>query len=317
MAESLIGYLYNIETLFLGHKLVMGIYLYDNLKSHIKIIIGVNVMRIRSIGYFPKTSDKSAKPEGGGIHPYYELLYLSCGTFRLEWLDEQYVHTGPCIYLLTPNSPHQLEVISGTIEYFYMELEMDHADDYPSLPQIIQWNLMQGSVDHSSGLAALLFRSLDLLWATVIELNERQPELLEEITVLETSKILRFIQELLNHGASSGKQAAGHEALVESLLRYLETNYKENITLQSLSRLVHLSESYLIRIFKQYKGITPFQYLEQLRMDAAVSYLLNTSFTIQEITQLIGYNSIHYFSRHFKHRYGVSPSQWRNEQRAR
>lgn len=271
-------------------------------------------MRIRSVGYFPKSTDQSAKPEGGGIHPYYELLYLSRGTFRLEWLGEQYDRSGPCVFLLTPNSPHRLEVLNGPIEYFYMELEMDNDNMYPSLPRVIQWNSMQGSVDRSSGLAALLFRSLDLLWDTAIELEESQ--LLEEITLLETTKILCFIKELLDHGVkrSSGEHEEGHQPLVESLLRYLESNYKENITLQSLSRLVHLSESYLIRIFKLHRGITPFQYLEQLRMDAAVSYLLNTSFTIQQITQLTGYNSIHYFSRHFKQKYGVSPSQWRNEQ---
>jgi len=276
-------------------------------------------MRIRSFGYFPKTSDKSAKPEGGGIHPYYELLYVSRGTFSLEWLGELYVCTGPSVFLLTPNSPHRLEVSCGMIEYFYMELELDNTNTYPSLPQIIQWNSMQGSVDHSSGLTALLFRSLDLLRDTAIELEEIQHGLFEEITVLETTKILYFIQEILDHGAKrlSSHHKEGHEPLVESLLKYLETNYKENITLQSLSLLVHLSESYLIRIFKLHTGITPFQYLENLRMEAAVSYLLNTSFTIQKISQLTGYNSIHYFSRHFKQRYGVSPSQWRNEQSVR
>lgn len=271
-------------------------------------------MRIRSVGYFPKSTDQSAKPEGGGTHPYYELLYLSRGTFRLEWLGEQYVCSGPCVFLLTPNSPHRLEVVNGPIEYFYMELEMVNANRYPSLSQIIQWNSMQGRMDRSSGLAALLFKSFDLLWDTAIELEGSQ--YYEEILLLETTKIMCFIQDLLAHGAerSNGKQEEGHQQMVESLLRYLETNYKEHLTLQMLSGLVHMSESYLIRIFKINKEITPFQYLEQLRMDAAVSYLLNTSFTIQHITQLTGYNSIHYFSRHFKQKYGVSPSQWRMEQ---
>jgi AraC-like DNA-binding protein len=273
------------------------------------------VMRIRSVGYFPKTSDKSAKPEGGGIHPYYELLYISHGTFRLEWLGELYVSTGPCLYLLAPNSPHSLEEVeNGTIQYFYMELVMNDADCYPSLAQIIQWNARQSDIDHTSGLAALLFRSLDLLRDTAIELEESQ--LLEEIIVIETTKILRLIQVLLGHETkqSSLEREEGHESLVESLLRYMESNYKEKITLQLLSQLVHLSESYLIRIFKQHRWITPFQYLEQLRMEAAVSYLLNTAITIQEITQLTGYSSIHYFSRHFKQKYGVSPSQYRIEQ---
>lgn len=272
-------------------------------------------MRIRSVGYFPKAADRSAKPEGGGIHPYYEILYLSRGAFRLEWLGEIYVGSGPCIYLLAPNSPHRLEAVRDPIEYYYMELEMNEVDSYPSLHQIIQWNSIQGHIDHSSGLAALLYKSLDLLRDTVVELEERDPLLLEEIAVMETTKIFRIIQAFLNveSNRSNLDQEAGHETLVESLLRYLESNFKESISLQSLCRLVHLSESYLIRVFKQFIGITPFQYLNHLRMEAAVSYLLNTAFNIQEIAQLTGYNTIHYFSRHFKQKYGVSPTQFRIE----
>lgn len=57
--------------------------------------------------------------------------------------------------------------------------------------------------------------------------------------------------------------------------------------------------------------MTPMQYLHQLRMNAARSYLRKTELSIQEIAGASGYPSIHYFSRMFKQTFGISPSEWR------
>jgi AraC-like DNA-binding protein len=59
--------------------------------------------------------------------------------------------------------------------------------------------------------------------------------------------------------------------------------------------------------------MTPFQYLNNIRMNAAEKFLQNSDMSIQEIAIITGYQSIHYFSRSFKQKYGVSPIQWRNE----
>ena len=53
------------------------------------------------------------------------------------------------------------------------------------------------------------------------------------------------------------------------------------------------------------------QYLNKLRLSAAISYLVNTEMGVQQIAEATGFNSIHYFSRLFKRKYGSSPQQWR------
>lgn len=110
---------------------------------------------------------------------------------------------------------------------------------------------------------------------------------------------------------SGGRQAA--EEVVLELQRYMEWRYNESITVGSLAAHVHLTPSYLIRLFKEHTGYTPGQYLLRVRLKAAARYLQESDLSIKAIAEKIGFNSIHYFTRRFKHQYGDSPASWRKK----
>lgn len=109
----------------------------------------------------------------------------------------------------------------------------------------------------------------------------------------------------------SSRQAA--EEVVQELQRYMEWRYSEAITIRSLAEHVHLTPSYVIRLFKEHTGYTPGQYLLRIRLKAAVHYLQESDLPIKAIAEKIGFNSIHYFTRRFKHQYGDSPASWRKK----
>ncbi|MCD9024612.1 AraC family transcriptional regulator [Cohnella silvisoli] len=274
-------------------------------------------MRIRKFGYFPHNVDMPMSPESGGTHPYHEVLFISQGRFVLEWLGETYASEGPCLFLFAQNTPHLLVGKSEQLQYLYWELEMADEESFLPLPQLVQWNSMQGNIDTSSADFQLLFRSLELLGQLMRLIQASPSTTLKQAALLDINKIFLMIQHILDETVVDAADKESDEiyntTLIESLMRYLETHYRERVTLQSLSRLFHVSGSHLIRIFKEQQGMTPFQYLDQLRLRAAESYLLNTSHSIQEISALTGFTSIHYFSRHFKNQYGTSPSQWRSK----
>lgn len=69
-------------------------------------------------------------------------------------------------------------------------------------------------------------------------------------------------------------------------------------------------------MFKKQTNRTPFDYLRDLRLKAALRYLSATDLPISTIVEETGFKSVHYFSRLFKQIYGQSPSAWRMEQRS-
>ncbi|QDQ02134.1 ABC transporter substrate-binding protein [Lysinibacillus fusiformis] len=97
---------------------------------------------------------------------------------------------------------------------------------------------------------------------------------------------------------------------------YLEENYVQPLTLESIGKALSYSPSHLSIQFKQQIGCSPIEYLIQLRIDKATLLLVKTDASLREIAMSVGYNDVYYFSRLFKKRVGVSPTQFRHREQA-
>ncbi|MBP3474948.1 MAG: AraC family transcriptional regulator [Lachnospiraceae bacterium] len=96
---------------------------------------------------------------------------------------------------------------------------------------------------------------------------------------------------------------------------YLDSNYSENITLDSLAALTHMNKYYLAHAFTKYTGIPPINYLLQKRIQEGKSLLESTAYSIAQISSMLGFSSQSYFSQAFKKATGKTPIQHRNAYR--
>lgn len=95
------------------------------------------------------------------------------------------------------------------------------------------------------------------------------------------------------------------------VLSYINTNYAENITLESVSALLNFDQSYFCRIFKNAVGATFTEYLNFVRICKAEKLLGRTSDSILEISEAVGFSSVSYFNRIFKKYKSCSPRFYR------
>ena len=102
------------------------------------------------------------------------------------------------------------------------------------------------------------------------------------------------------------------KSIVQNLIDYMSDYYMTDITLDYLSEIMHISPAYISKIFKEETGSSPIQYLIQIRMDMAKSFLASPEVSIKEVSNKVGYQDAYYFSRLFKKHYGVSPSAYRD-----
>jgi AraC-like DNA-binding protein len=91
----------------------------------------------------------------------------------------------------------------------------------------------------------------------------------------------------------------------------LDYNYRSSHSLKSLSELSGYSAPYLCEKFSQYYKYPPIEYLIRRRISISKLFLKNTDWRISEICAKTGYDDLYYFSRLFKNRVGMSPSQYR------
>ena len=95
-------------------------------------------------------------------------------------------------------------------------------------------------------------------------------------------------------------------------ITFIEENYAANITLQELSNLMHLSEGQFCRVFKDFTGMSPIQYLVRHRVLQSCTELLQTQRKITDIALACGFNNVSYYNRAFLKLMKMTPGQYRN-----
>ena len=98
--------------------------------------------------------------------------------------------------------------------------------------------------------------------------------------------------------------------------RYIDTNYREDISLDKLAALAHLNKYYLAHAFHKEYGVSPITYLSRRRIEESKYLLGNTGHTLAQVSELLGFSSPSYFSQCFRKAEGISPNEYRRQVRA-
>jgi len=96
-------------------------------------------------------------------------------------------------------------------------------------------------------------------------------------------------------------------------VEYIRENFHDDISIEQLAEVAHLSISALERRFKKYLARTPKQFIRQIRLDNARRLLVETKLPIAQIAYQSGFSDHSYFSRHFKLMFDELPSQIRRQ----
>ena len=84
----------------------------------------------------------------------------------------------------------------------------------------------------------------------------------------------------------------------------------EDLSIERLSHMCGVSDSYFQRLFKEKFGVSPKKYLIQLKINHACELLRLDQYTVTQISQLCGFSDVFFFSRQFKAYMGISPTQF-------
>lgn len=160
--------------------------------------------------------------------------------------------------------------------------------------------LSRASVEGGASLEKIFGLNLDL----ITELNK-----IDSIQVLSswTVKIIdHFTKNIFNNIYS------GDSYLINQAIEHTRANYMNKITLQKLADYLHVSDSYLSKLFKEETGISFTQYLNEIRINRSKELLQNTKMSIVEVALFVGYEDQSYFTKVFKKITGITPKKYRS-----
>lgn len=98
---------------------------------------------------------------------------------------------------------------------------------------------------------------------------------------------------------------------VALITQYMDKNYTEKLTLEILADMSHGSPYHLHRTFKKIMGITPVEYIQNVRINKAEKYLIHSNRAVADISMAVGIPNTPYFITLFKKKTGHTPTQYR------
>lgn len=119
-----------------------------------------------------------------------------------------------------------------------------------------------------------------------------------------------FLQCMLN--IAEHKSSSKSLTIINQIKTYIRENLNSDMSLNSVASEFLLNPSYLSQLFKKHYDGGFSAYLIDLKMDKAVKLLHDKNLKISEISELVGYSDVKYFSKLFKNKMGKKPSEYRD-----
>lgn len=128
--------------------------------------------------------------------------------------------------------------------------------------------------------------------------------------ILEENALLMQIISAVAKSSNSAPPPIRKDILCA--MEYIKTHLSEDFSVEQFAASVNLSSSRFSHLFTKTVGISPYQYLTRLRLERAQAYLQDSTMSITEISDTIGFSDPLYFSRIFRKTYGLSPKAYRD-----
>lgn len=253
-------------------------------------------------------------------HSEFEINYIHCGKGEFICGNRKFTAAEGDILILPPNMLHTAYpckdniLIYGAFVFSSVLLGANSNDRCTAecIRPIINGNvLVNVHIPSDSENYDNIKTMTDRIFFCIHEDSPRMDlllkgELMQLFWFLENSGNIIFQQSPRN----------SRNDIIRPVLEYMARNYQNDITIEQLADLIHLSKSYFMKCFKDTVGVSAIEHLTQLRMNAICEALSTTGDKIADIAFRCGYSNLSNFNRQFLKKVGCSPDEYRKRNKA-
>lgn len=151
-----------------------------------------------------------------------------------------------------------------------------------------------------------------ILWKLLIESSENSyyTKTLMVCYLQEALLLLMQFYETISQKTLISENAPGRNDLLSEILAYMNKRITEPITIEEICHEFYISRSSLQALFKTHLNTSPKNYLLNIKLQKSKELIRQEQYTISEIAYMLGFSSIHYFSRLFKKYFNTTPSAY-------
>lgn len=252
---------------------------------------------------WPKFSDAH-------FHNCYELYYLLNGSvnyligneifsinpFDLVWIPKNVLHK---------TRPDKVESFKRLLVYIDPKIIEEFSKEDPNLNKLFSnTNVIRFSQNHNNK------------WKEILETiaNEYNKVDAKNMLLIKSYLGILFVEasQLLEENELSNiSEESDIPEKLNGIIRYINTNYFNDITLETLSQEFYFHPVYISTLIKKHLGITFSEYLNKIRIQKSIRILKNSKYSITEVATICGFNSSNHYCKMFKAYMKTSPLQFR------
>jgi len=260
--------------------------------------LGKNRVQLMYASYTHRTFPKHT-------HDGFGVGVIETGALGFYYRGENVVAAPGQINLVNPDEVHtgQAADESGwAYRMFYFDAELfeniaaQMADKKSALP------FFQSGIIQDQPLAQELYQLHSRLESEPLSMLEKQ------------SRLLILFQQLISRHADASPKITniGNEKVsIRRVMDFIYDNFHDDISIQQLAQMAHISPFHFIRVFSKQTGLAPHAFLMQLRVNKAKS-LIDKGQSLSQVASQTGFSDQSHLTRIFKRYLGYTPGQYRN-----
>lgn len=234
----------------------------------------------------------------GEKHSYWELTYVDKGEL-LTTIDRVSYHLkqGDLIFYapMQFHTQSTFEKISSSYLTINFKMNFNHAD--------LLCNKIFSLKRDSYFIVTKLIEELsnDNLYSNDLSLCY-----LKQLII----QMLRLNNSHFHSKPTTHMQQTYENELLNDILLYIDNNIYEKISVSTLCEHFCISTSMLHSLFRKNMNNTAKNYINELKLSKSKELIRNSTHTLSEISEMLGFSSIHYFSKKFKSYFNISPTEY-------
>ncbi len=249
-------------------------------------------------------------------HHDFEIATAECGVLDYQVGGQHIILEAGDSIFVNGNMLHGIKQLSGDVPDPMPNMVFSGTLIAPETSTIYQKHILP--IAQCDSLPFIVFRHSNcshreincLIKDVYRQMNEKKA--CYELTVQRNiNHIFEFISSNFNElpKTEATRIQINNQIRLQKMLTYIYENYAKSVTLEDIAKAADISRSEAGRCFHTYMGCSPIDALIQYRLQKAHHLLSERTQTLQQISYSCGFNSVNYFSRQFKKRYGYSPGR--------
>ncbi|MFR8385829.1 MAG: helix-turn-helix domain-containing protein [Blautia massiliensis (ex Durand et al. 2017)] len=233
--------------------------------------------------------------------------FMILGEDKVQFHDREFT-------VIPSNYPHTTNSDIGTIsrwEYLFIDVEgfldkfINNSVKKEKIVQRINSRSLFLNEKENRSMAGKILKILDIM-------RDGEEFYLEEAKGVLASLLVEIAR--INRDSSEERYSEGRGKVMDMISRfqdYISDHYMEDFRIDELAEYCHISETHLRRIFTTYMKMSPLEYINTIRIQAACDYLKKTDQPIADIAHKCGFTTNSTFNRNFRQVTGMTPLEWR------